>query len=193
MATKNLLMKNIPYGGVRSVIPANQSGADYTYFSEGSGNRYYVNQISSTASPTLESATFDSYLSFTMSHNQTFYFDLVPMDKGNSVVINTIIYAQNKAATKGFVQKSFGAWKHSGSTLTHVGAGMSDIKESDFPTGQLTAQWSAGATQSIRLTCSNTTSDEVDFDIHISYTKGYHSVITPPNTNDPVSPPYPTS
>lgn len=190
MATKNLLVKNIPFDRVRAVISASQSLTPYTYYSEGRGDRFYVNAVSSTASPVMESATFESYLSFTMSHNQTFTFDLVPMDTGNSTVINTIIYAQNLAASKGYVQKSFGAWKHSGSTLTHIGAGMENIKESDFPTGQVQANWSAAGTQSIRLTTINTTTEILDFDVYINYKKGFHSIVAGTSSN-PQKPIYP--
>lgn len=191
MATKNLLVKNIPFDRVRAVITASQSSVAYTYYSEGQGNRYYVNSVTSTASSTMESATFESYLSFTMSGNQTYSFDLVPMDKGNSVVINTIIYAQNSSATKGFAQSSFGAWKHSGSTLTDVGTGMVDTTTTDFSSG-VHADWSAAATASVRLTCVNTTSEVLDWDIHISYKKGFHSIATN-TTQKPIYPEAPSS
>jgi len=176
-----------PFNSEKST--GSQSGTQYTYYSEGGGNRFYVNRISSTASSEMESATFQSFLSFTMSGNLTYSFDLIPMDTGESAVINTIVYAQNSSGTKGFTQKAFGAWRHSGSTLACVGGSMDLTNKTDFTT--VAVSWTASATQSIKMTVVGQTSETIDWDVHINYTKGYHDILT--GTTNPQKPIYPSS
>ena len=186
---KNLLVKNIPFDRVRAVITASQSSVPFTYYSEGEGNRFYVNAVSSTASPVMEAATFNSFLSFTMSGFATFSFDLIPMGTGNSAIIETKIYAQNTAGTKGFVQETFGAWRHSGSALQAVGGSMVNTSRTDFTT--VAASWTASGTQSVRLTCVGQTSETLDWDVHISYRKGFHTILTGTSSIPPLRPIYP--
>jgi hypothetical protein len=186
---KNLIVKNIPFDRVRAVITASQSSTPYTYYSEGDGNRFYVNAISSTASPVMEAATFNSFLSFTMSGFATFSFDLIPMSTGNSAIIETTIYAQNTAGTKGFAQTTFGAFRHSGSALTAVGGSVNNTTKTDFTS--VSATWTAAGTQSIRLTCVGQTSETLDWDVHISYKKGFHTILTGTQSIPPLRPIYP--
>lgn len=189
MSTKKLLVKNIPFDRVRAVITASQSSLPFTYYSEGEGNRFYVNAITSTASPVMEAATFNSFLSFTMSGFATFSFDLIPMSTGNSAIIETTIYAQNSNASKGFLQTSFGAFRHSGSALTAVGGSVINTIRTDFTT--VAASWTASGTQSVRLTCVGQTSETLDWDIHISYRKQFHSILIGTQSIPPLRPIYP--
>ena len=184
--SKNLLVKNIPFEGVRAVISASQSGIPFTYYSQGGGDRYYVNFISSTASAVLESATFQSFLSFTMSGAVNYSFDIVPMLTGESIVIDTIVYAQNSTSSKGYLSKHFGSFRHSGSALTVIGGSIDKTTKTDFTT--VNATFSTSGTQSIRLTVSGETSETLDWDVHISYKKGYHSISGTSNTLKPIYP-----
>jgi hypothetical protein len=188
MSTKKLLVKNVPFDGVRAVISASQSSVLSTYYSEGSGQRYYVNALTSTASSTMESATFDSYLSFTMSDSTTHTYDLIPMLAGNSVIIDSFIYAQNLSGSKGFVESSFGAFRHTGSVLTAVGSGIQNTKTTDFPTGHISATWLTNGTQSVYLNIQNITGEVIDVDVYISYRKGFHSISTGSTASKPIYP-----
>ena len=190
MATKNLLVKNIPFDRVRAVINASQSSTAFTYYSEGEGNRFYVNALSSTASPVLEAANFQSFLSFTMSGFATFSFNLIPMTTGNSCVIETTIYAQNSTAGLGFCQQTFGAFRHTGSSLVSVGGDPNNITKTDFST--VSATFSASGTQSVKLTCVGQTGQLIDWDIHIKYKKGFHTILNPQQSG-PIYPELPTS
>ena len=191
MAQKRLISKVNPFSGVRAVINGTQSGQIQTWYSEGRGDRFYVNEITATASPVLESATFISYLSFTMSGATTAKFDLIPMTTGESAFIETIIYGQNSGATAGYCERFFAAWRHSGSALTLVGGTVSSTKLSDFTT--VGTQWSQTGTQSVNFTVSGQTGQVIDFDVHIRYTKGTHQILTGGGSGGSISPIYPTS
>lgn len=191
MAQKKLISKVNPFSGVRAVITGTQSGASQTWYSEGRGDRFYVNEITATASPVLESATFVSYLSFTMSGLTTTKFDLIPMSTGESAFIETIIYGQNSGATAGYCERFFSAWRHSGSALTLVGGTVSSTKLSDFTT--VGTNWSTTGTQSINFTITGQTGQVIDFDVHIRYTKGTHKILTGGSSGGSISPIYPTS
>lgn len=180
MATKNLLVKNKAFDRVRAVINASQSSTAFTYYSEGQGNRFYVNAVSSLASPVLEAANFESFLSFTMSGFATFSFNLIPMATGNSCVVETTIYAQNQAATLGFCQQTFGAFRHNGTSLLSVGGSPNNIIKTDFST--VSATFSASGTQSVKLTCVGQSGQVIDWDIHIKYKKGFHTILNPLQT-----------
>ena len=186
---KNLLVKNIPFDRVRAVITASQSGTAFTYYSEGEGNRFYVNAVSSTASPVMEAASFTSFLSFTMSGAVSYSFDLIPLSSGNSTIIDTYIYGQNSAGSKGFVQHSVGAFRHSGSSISIVGGSMVTDTRTDFTS--VAASWTASGTQSVKLTVTGQTSENIDFDVHIHYKKGFHTILSGTTSIPPLRPIYP--
>jgi len=191
MAQKKLISKVNPFSGVRAVITGTSSGQSQIWYSEGRGDRFYVNQISSTASPVMESATFISYLSFTMSGATSQKFDIIPMTTGESAFIETVLYGQNSGATAGYCERFFGAFRHSGSALTMVGGTMSTTKISDFTT--VGANWSATGTQSVSITIVGQAGQVIDFDLNIRYTKGTHQILTGGGGGGSISPIYPTS
>ena len=190
MANYNLIIKQKEYQDVRSVIVASQSGNQSIFYAEGNGDRYYINQISATATPVLEAATFNSFLSFTMSGLGTFSMQMVPMATGESVFIDMQIYGQNSASTKGYAEKVMTAYRHSGSALTRIGQ-INSTKISDF-TSSVGVTFSTTATASVDLVVFGQSGELIDFDIYIQYKKGYHAI---QNLNQPqtISPIYPSS
>lgn len=173
---KKLISKNVPYQGVRAVIVGSQSTNQFTWYSEGRGDRFYVNEITGTATPVLEAASFQSYLSFTSSGTQSFQFNIIPLGKGENCVVETTIYAQNYSAQKGYIEKVVGAWRHTGTSINLVGGTLSRTRFTDFTTVDTT--WGAVGTQSVRITCLGQTSELIDWDIYINYTKGTHLIAT---------------
>lgn len=181
----NLLTRNYSYNGVRAVINASQSGVAYTYFCEGGGERYYVNRIASTIS-VMESATFQSFMSFTMSGFATYSVDLIPMDSGESVMIDTHVVALNTTGSKGYVGRFFGGFKHSGSTLTVIGGSVDSNVKTDFST--VAVSFTQSGTQSVRMRLVGQTAETLDWDVHVSYTKGFHSISATQSTIPPIYP-----
>ena len=171
---KNLLTRNNQYSGVRLVIQGVQQNDTHYYYTEAAGDRYYFNQVSSTASADMESATFRSFLSFTMSGFQSFTFSLIPMEAGESVMIETKVVGINKTGQKAYMMQSFGGFRHSGSTLQAVGGSLVYDTRTDFTSAS--ASFTASATASIILRVTGQTSEEIDWDVHINYTKGFHSL-----------------
>lgn len=190
---KNLLTRNNQYSGVRLVIQGQQANDLHYYYTEARGDRYYFNQVSSTASADMESATFNSFLSFTMSNFQTFTFSLIPMEAGESCMIQTQVVGINKSGSKAYMMNSFGGFRHSGSALQAVGGSLIYDTRSDFTSAS--ASFTASATASIVLRVSGQVSEQIDWDIHISYTKGFHSLTyagtTGSNPSKPIYPKYP--
>lgn len=190
---KNLLTRNNQYSGVRLVIQGAQGNDINYYYTEAAGDRYYFNQISSTASPDMESATFRSFLSFTMSNFQSFTFSLIPMEKGESVMIETRVVGINSSGSKGYMMRSFGGFRHSGTALQAIGGTLVYDTRTDFTSAS--ASFTASATASIVLRVTGQASESIDWDVHISYTKGFHSLssagstATPPPK--PIYPKYP--
>ena len=181
----NLLTRNFSYNGVRAVINASQSGVPFTYFCEGSGQRYYVNQISSTTS-VIESATFESFLSFTMSGFATYSVDLIPMNTGETTMIDTHIAVLNTTGSKGYVARFFGGFRHSGSELKAIGGSMDSNVKTDFST--VAVSFTQSGTQSVQMRLVGETSETLDWDIHISYAKGFHSLSTTQSGTPPIYP-----
>lgn len=172
-ATASLIIKNKIYEGTRLTIVGSQSGNRWLHYSEANGTRYYVNPIT-TESSSLEAVTFDAYLSFTSSNTTPWAFSLIPMDTGHSVVLNTQMTGNKQDGSKMFVLNSFGAYKHTGSALSVCGSGISYTIMSDF-TGA-TAYFTASGTSSVNLVVVGT-SEIIDWDIFIRYTKGYHTLV----------------
>jgi hypothetical protein len=188
---KSLLIRNNRYDGVRNVIQGSQSGDDVYYYGESRGDRFYFTQVGSTASAELEAATFISFFSMTQSSSDpTFTYDLIPMSDGNSVMIETKVVGVNGDNTSYYMMSSFGGFVNDGTNLTEVGMNYTTL--GNFTTGS--ASFTQSGTQSVQLCISGETGEEIDWDIHIKYTKGFHTVSSgaPPSAPQ-IYPPAPTS
>lgn len=174
---KNLLIKNNIYSGVRAVITASQSGDTYYYYTEARGDRYYYTVTGSTASPTLETATFNTYLSFTMSGAATYTMNIIPMNTGDTAMIDIHATAINASGSKGYVSRAFGGFRHTGSALSIIGSGIDYNVKTDFAS-TMGVTFSAAGTQSVRMTLTGQTSENIDWDVYIEYAKGYHTLTT---------------
>lgn len=189
---KNLLIKNNFYSGVRLTIVGSQSGDQVYYYTEAAGDRYYYTEISGTASPDMEAASFRGFISCTMSGATTYTFDLVPMVDGNSCMLETKVVAVNQDASKAYMMKSFGGFVNDGTTLNTIGSGVQYDTLTDFTT--VAASFTQSGTQSICLCLTGETSEDLDWDVHIYYTKGFHSLSAVPGAPvyKPIYPPAPS-
>jgi hypothetical protein len=185
MAIKNLLIKNNHYENVRLTIVGSQSGVEHYYYTEASGNRYYYTALGGTAAPDMESATFDSFLSFTMSGAVTYQYNLIPMLPEESVMIETNVVGINLDGSKGYVMKSFGGYRHNGSSLSLIGGSIDYTTKTDFTTAS--ASFVVVGTQSVALRVTGQTSQTIDWNVYIRYTKGFHAL----TFTGPVPPPKP--
>lgn len=176
MAIKNLLIKNNTYEGVRAVIVASQSGVQNYYYTEARGDRYYYSITGSTQSPVLETVNFNAYLSFTMSNAVTYELQMIPMAKGDTCFLNMSCSAVNASGSKGYLSRVFGGFRHTGSALSMIGGSIDYQTKTDFTT--VGVSFSASGTQSVRMVLTGQTSEIVDWDIYVSYTKGYHTLVT---------------
>lgn len=170
---QSVMIKNKEYDGVRLTIVGSQSGQTYYHYSEAVGVRSFVNEIGNPTS-SMDSVSFNAYLSFTSSGTQSWDFNLVPMEYGSTSIIETKILGMKSDGTKGFLMNSFGGYRHSGSALTKIGGSFTYDYKSDF-TGA-TAYFTASATASISLIIGGSSGDIIDWDVHIKYTKGYHTL-----------------
>lgn len=172
---KNLLLRNNHYENVRLTVIGSQSVDRVFYYLEATGNRYYYNIITTTQSNNdMEAATFESFLSFTMSGAQTYYFNIVPMEKGTSVLLDFKVVGINSSASKGYMMKTFGGFRHTGSALSIIGSTLSYETKTDFTSAS--ASFRANATASVQLVVSGQTSETIDWDIHMKYFKGFHDL-----------------
>lgn len=172
----SIMIKNNNYDGTRLTLVGSQSGIQTVHYSEASGTRYYVNQLSGTQS-SMDSVTFNAHLTFTSSGTQSWEFKLIPMNIGETALINTKVSAINSSGSKGYMMNSFGGYRHSGTSLVAVGTGMTYTHLTDFTSAS--ASFGVSGTASITLKTTGQTSEVIDWDIHISYTKGYHTLVAP--------------
>ena len=187
MAVQSVMIKNKSYDGVRLTISGTQSGNNYFHYSEAIGVRHFVNEVGSqTAS--MDSVSFNAYLSFTSSGTASWNFTLIPMEYETTVMLCTKILGMKSDGTKGFLMDSFGGYRHSGSALTKIGGQINYSYLTDF-TGA-TAYFTASATASVNLVIQGSSGDVIDWDVHICYTKGYHTLSAPAPVGIPVAPPW---
>jgi hypothetical protein len=191
MAVKNTLFKNNQYEKVRLIITGSQSGVENYYYTEADGDRYYYTTISSTASPKMESASFHSYLSCTMSGAVSYTFNLVPMFSGETCMIETKTSCINQSGSKGYLVDAFGGFRHTGSTLAIIGSTIAYTTKTDFST--VAATFTANGTASVRLTLTGQTSETLDWDVYIKYTKGFHTLSGGGSGGGIIYPEYPSS
>jgi hypothetical protein len=186
----SILFRNKPFETVRLTYTTFILGEEVTYFSEGRGTRYYYSLISSTNStPAMEASTFESFLSFTMSNYNVRDIDVIPMEPGELVVIESTATAINTNGTKAYTNKAYGSYRHSGSQLKIVG-GTSSFTYSvstDF-TGVDFNIFPSG-TQSLTYQFVGEDSESLDWDVYIKYTKSFRALTNP--KSDPSKPIYP--
>lgn len=179
---KSTMVKNKEYDGVRLTIVGSQSGDQYYHYTEAVGYRNYVSSVGSTQSG-LESVSFDAYLSFTSSGTQSWNFTLIPMEYATTAIVETKVLGLKSDGTKGFLMNTFGGYRHSGSALTKIGGSFTYDYKSDF-TGA-TAYFTASATSSVNLIIQGTSGEVIDWDVHIKYSKGMHSLTSPSSNPNP--------
>jgi hypothetical protein len=189
MADKNTLFRNKPYDNVRLIYTTFISGVETDYYAEASGNRFYYSILGSTASSDMESATFKSFISITMSNYKVYTFDAIPMEPGETVLIESTAIGMNSSGSKAFISKTFGGFRHSGSEIKIIGGTSAftysvhkDFTGCDF-------EWFPNATQSIQFNVVGQNSETIDWDIHIEYTKGFHSISSGSQLPKPIYPP----
>lgn len=188
----NALFKDIKYDKVRFTYTRASfpSGTLVdTNYSEGSGSRYYYNILGSTFSD-MEAATFQSFISVTMSGSAVHFIDLVPLEVGELVYLNTTITAVNASVTKGFIANTDAAYINTGSQIKPIGGTPSvsyNIKK-DFMTASVF--FIENGTQSIGLGIGGEAGENLDWNIFVSYKKSFHS-ISKPTQSSPVKPIYP--
>lgn len=168
------IVKNKGYDSVRLTISATAGGSASTFYTEAVGYRHFYNPISATVSD-MESVSFNAYLSFTTSNSATYSFTLIPMDYGETAMLETKVLGYS--GNKGFIMNSFGGYKHIGATLSKIG-NIQYTYCTDF-TGGATAYFTNFGTSSVNLVIGGESSTTIDWDIHIKYTKGYHSGFSP--------------
>jgi hypothetical protein len=115
-------------------IAATQSGVVNYYYTEAAGSRYYYTFIGATAAPDLQAASYDGFISFTMSGAATHEFDISPLNEGETVMINTEVTALNIDASKGYLMDSFGGYRHNGTSISMIGSTITYDEKTDFST-----------------------------------------------------------
>jgi hypothetical protein len=111
-----------------------------------------------------------------MSNNVSYTFNLVPMFSGETCMIETKASCINQSGSKGYLVDSFGGFRHTGSALSIVGSTINYTTKTDFST--VAATFTANGTASVRLTLTGQTSEVLDWDVYIKYTKGFHTLTT---------------
>lgn len=188
----NALFKDIKFDKVRFSYQRTSfpSGTVVdTNYAEGSGSRYYYNLLGSTASD-MEAATFQSFISVTMSGAAAHFIDLVPLEVGELVYLDTKITAVNDSVTKGLIAYTDAAYINTGSLIKPIGGTPSisyGIKK-DFMTASVA--FIENGTQSVALFIGGEAGENLDWNIFVSYRKSFHS-ISNPTQSPPLKPIYP--
>lgn len=187
MGVKNTLFRFKPYDGVRLVYNTFISGVENTYYAEASGNRYYYSILGGSASD-MEAASFNSFISVTMSNYKVYTFDAIPMEPGETVFIESIAMAMNSTGSKAFLSKTWGGFRHSGTAIKEIGGtgSFTYTVQKDF-TG-CNFEWFPTGTQSISFNLVGQNSETLDWDVHIKYTKGFHTITSGGSPTKPIYP-----
>jgi hypothetical protein len=190
----SVLYRNKPYSGVRltyqrASFPTGTL-VDTTY-SEALGNRYYYTLLGTTFSTEMEAATYQSFISATMSGGIAHFVDLVPLLPGELVHLQTRVSAMNASSTKALIATTDAAFINTGSTIKPVGgtAAVTLNIRKDFMTASI--YYVANGTQSVTLLLGGEAGEDLDWSIFVEYSKSFHSISSP--ASPPVSKPiYPT-
>lgn len=169
----SILIKNFDYNKVRLQIRAIENGVNKLYTTEAYGNRYYFTLLNEPV-PSMESATFQSFLTFTQSGTASHTYTLIPLLPAETVMIETKVVGINANASKGYVMKSFGGFRHNGTGIFRIGSSIDYDTKTDFTSAS--ASFMISGSQSICLCVTGQTNEVIDWDIHVNYTKGFHAI-----------------
>ena len=187
MAVKNTLFKFKPYDGVRLSYNTFISGVENTFYAEASGNRYYYSILGGTASD-MEAASFVSFISVTMSNYKVYTFDAIPMEPGETVFIESTAMGMNTTGSKAFLSRTFGGFRHAGTSIKEIGGTGSFTYETQKDFTGCDFVWFPTGTQSISFNVVGQNGENIDWDIHIKYTKGFHTITTGGGSQKPIYP-----
>lgn len=191
---QSTVIKNKEYDGVRLTIVGSQSGNQYYNYSEAWGVRNYINEINNPTQ-SLDSVSFNAYISFTSSGTTQWDFDLIPMSTGDTVLVETNVVGLNSDGSKGYVANIFGGFRHSGMTLSAIGTGIQYTTRTDFSSAGVSM--GTTGTSSVKFKVAGDAGQVIDWNLHIKYTKGFHTLtqggqgVAPPWY--PTAPEYPKS
>jgi hypothetical protein len=169
----SILIKNNEYNNVRLQIGGVENGVNKIYYTEATGNRFFFKLLDNPV-PSMESATFQSFLTFTQSGTASHTYTIIPLLPNETVMVETKVVGINDDATKGYMMKSFGGYRHNGTGISTIGSTIDYQVKSDFTTAN--AFFTISGTQSICLCIQGEAGNLIDWDIHINYTKGFHAI-----------------
>lgn len=181
----DLLIRNIGFDGTRTLITASFSGGPEKIWTEGYGRRYYLDQLGTTFSNAIDATDYNTYLTFTTYNTDLKEFFLTQMNTGETLYAQLTVLALRDDGGAAYGSRWRAFFRKGTGSVIAVGAAYDDERHD----GGMNCTISARTTSNgLYLQFLGVNAMTIDWNIHITYYKGYHRLVDPNSVPSPIDP-----
>lgn len=181
----NLLIRNIGFDQSRILITGSHSGGPDKIWTEGYGRRYYLDQIGTTFSNALDASDYNTYLTFTTTSTTMKEFFLTQMNTAETLYVQLTVLALKDDGSAAYGSRWRAFFRRGSGSVTAVGAPYDDERHD----GTMNCTISARTTPNgVYIQFLGVNVHTIDWNVHITYYKGYHHLINPGDIPSPIDP-----
>lgn len=182
----DLLIRNIGFDGTRTLITASSSAGPEKIWTEGTGRRYYLDQLGTTFSSAVDATEYNTYLTFTTTNTNLKEFFITQMNTGETLHVELTAMAMKDDGSAAYGNQWSQLFRR-GSTGSVVQIG-SPVQNEKYD-GTMNCDISVRTiTNGVYLQFLGPSSHIIDWNIHLRYLKGYHRLVDPGSIPSPIDP-----
>jgi hypothetical protein len=182
----DLLLRNIGFDGTRTLITASFSGGPEIVWTEGAGRRFYVDKIGSTFSNLIDAVEYNTYLTFSTYNTTLKEFFITQLNFGETLYIQLTVMSLRDDGSAGYGTRWRAFFRRGASgAAVAIGAPYDDERHDGGMNCTVTARTQTDGVWIQFLGVNNYT---IDWNVHITYYKGYHTLTNPAWIPSPIDP-----
>jgi hypothetical protein len=182
----DLLIRNIGFDGTRTLITASFSGGPDKIWTEGTGRRYYLDQLGTTFSNAVDAVDYNTYLTFTTTNTAPKELFITQMNPAETLCIELTAMALKDDGTAAYGSRWSSLFRK-GSTGSPNIIGSPEVVEKHDGTMNCDISYRI-VPSGIWLVFTGVNAHIIDWNIYLRYLKGYHRLIDPTNIPSPIDP-----
>lgn len=182
----NLLIRNIGFDESRILITGSYSGGPDKIWTEGYGRRYYLDQIGTTFSNNLDATEYSAFLTFTTYNTTVKEFFVTQMNAAETLHLDLRVLALKDDGTAAYTCE-WQCFYRKGATGNVVKVGSESVDEKHDGTMNCDVT-SRVVSNGVWLQFTGVNVHTIDWNVHMTYYKGYHRLVDPNAIPSPIDP-----
>lgn len=182
----DLLIRNIGFDGTRTLISASFSGGPEKIWTEGTGRRFYLDQLGTTFSNNIDAVEYNTYLTFTTYNTTMKEFFVTQMNYAETLCLEMTVMALKNDGTAAFGSRWSQLFRR-GSSGSPVGIGTPEKVTKHDGTMNCDISYRI-VPDGVWLQFTGVAAHTIDWNIYLRYLKGYHRLVDPGSVPSPIDP-----